>query len=1545
MSTTLPHFLIEYNRPILGASLLPTALLLLFRFFFSSRSTGPYHRIGTSPPEVRFNGKGLFGLGLFTVFTALIQVLALVLQVLSLSTPQRPLLTAVAASLVTYYLLVALLSHRIHSIENAGEWGHLFFFVSLFCTLALQVAVRLDDLVRIGTAVHIRDSLDGFIVGHLALGFVLLLVVLFWSTRLEDDCVSESERITWERGTSIFSRYTFLWCNPMIAQGQKKPLAQDDLWELSDSDRSSVILAEYRAQRNPKQPIFWRVFSFSWRYLAVQLTGALGTSLFRFSGPFFLYHIVSALQDPTVNRLSIVPYLVGLFLCSSILTVLEGQVYYTGARTGTRSRTVLMDELYSKTLHRVQGVTAVDGESKTEAKDDEQASLGKIVTLMSVDTERIRWFFFSFERILVFLPTTLLIAVGSLFLVLGWSALAGVGATIFLGTLSSFLGRFLIKFEEEQLSNTDARVSVVNEMLQGIRIIKYFAWEPYFSKKIDDAREKELKSMFKVFITFMGFGILGSSSGIIIAICTFYAHVFLFGKTLDAATAFTAIKLLGELKEVMMDLPTEVMDFIQAKVSFDRIAKYLGEKELDKFTYSSSADAREHHVDLPSTQYDPEHSIGFKNKAEFRYYGTGEAIAAVQTAASSEVANAAFTLRNLDIQFPSGRLSVICGPTGSGKTSLLLALLGEMECISGSYHLPKSEEVTVNTATGLTNTVAYVPQTAWLQNATIRDNILFGEPFDAERYDAVIRGCALVKDLETLDGGDLTEIGEKGINMSGGQKQRISLARACYSRAMIVMLDDPLSAVDAPTARYLLHKAILKLLKGRTVILVSHATHLVVPYADWVVSVKNGEVSFQGTSVQIAQSSSDSLFDLDLTREEYVDEEDDESVKASVTAAIGTGTTLVEDEEMASGAVKMSVYTTYMKSAGGAVFFAFVGLGFILTISGQWANDWWLKRWTDSNVVDPVANAIQSFAVDVQAATMDVLSLSTFAPLNATVNALDSSDKPSAVYFMVVYAILGAVYIAIGFIKDFIVLLGGFRASRKLHQDLLHAILYSPLRFFEVTPVGRILNRFSKDIETIDNQTIHSLQFFLWCVFSSLSTLCFIGVLTPIFLISVPVVASVFVYYGQLYLNVTRELKRLESVTKSPIYSQFSETLAGVSSIRAYEAGARFLKSNEDRLNTNNKSYMYMWTANRWLSLRTDFLSYLIVFVSGLAIIFSGLEAGWAALLLNFSFDLTWQVKFVIRMHAQLEMNMNSVERVNEFSAIEQEPPAIIDNHRPPQNWPHQGAIQVRDLSMRYAQDLPDVLKKVNFQVLPHEKVAVVGRTGAGKSTLSLAFFRIIPFSSGSITIDGVNISSIGLHDLRSKITIIPQDPVLFAGTLRSNLDPLEQNDDASIWEALKRVNFMESMQQSPSDASLDTAVLTETRTSTSVSLDMSVTENGNNFSQGQRQLLCLARSLLQRNRIIFLDEATASVDNETDAKIQTTLRREFADCTILCIAHRLRTVADYDKILVLDKGEVLEFGTPLDLMQAKGQFYNMCQESGDYDELHKMATNGFAKQ
>ncbi|KAI8923601.1 ABC transporter type 1, transmembrane domain-containing protein, partial [Entophlyctis helioformis] len=1386
-----------------------------------------------------------------------------------------------------------------------------------------------------------------------------------------------------EGGASVISRLTFSWLNDLVALGNRRPLEQEDVWDMIDGDKTETLIREFNElkMKHKNASLLSNLITLVLPLFIFQTCTAFLSCVLIFAGPFFLFRIVSHIQDPATHgpAWGAWVHLAGLFASSMLKSIIDGQLYFTGRRVGTRMRSVLIAELYNKSLHRAQGVSAPREGGESE-EDDGQASLGKIVTLMSVDTERIRNFVSYSHHIFMEDPLSVIFAIWGLFGVLGWSAMAGVALILIFSPIASKLGSASAKLQEDLMSKTDKRINIINEMLQGIRIIKYLAWENHFAKQIAEARAAELTSLFHLWGTYIGLGNIGSGSGLIVAFGTFAVYTLVAGKTLDAATAFTAINLLRVVSQLLSFLPSELMQVYKAKVSIDRIAEFLAEPDLEKYVADGSA-ASGNATDADGssdtdTVGDFGLVIGFR-AAKFSYFGDGnpidesgitvsaaasakkiaakddgkgkaasertplimpsdsadEAGSSSADAASGEVAPA-FVLRDVDIEFPVGGLSVICGSTGSGKSSLILALLGEMRRLQGRAYIPDSRQAVVDPVSGLANSVAYAAQSAWLLNATIRENILFGQPYDEQRYREVVHACALAKDFETLDGGDLTEIGEKGINVSGGQKQRIALARAAYSPASFVLLDDPLSAVDAPTARHLLKQCILGAMRGRTVVLVSHAVSLVLPYADYACILKNGEVLCQGTPLEMTQNiDAEGIFGLDLT----IVEEDEEEAEASAAAAAiatgtavanaeGTGRRLVEDEEKATGSVRFAVYKSYFFAAGGFLYSPFFLLTFFLVSGANLANDWWLKSWTDHNtLVAGNVSSVNASLISSSPSSVASGSETTFTEVSNGPDSIASAANPAStgsfgilggatvspaaaapntsesMFYVGIYAIFGLTVILANNIQLITVLYGSFTASRRVHDNLLEKILHAPLRFFEITPVGRILNRFSKDIENLDNTVIESIENFVARIIQGVTIISIIGSITPPFLVIAIPIMGVYMMVSRMYLNTSRELKRLESVSRSPIYAQFSETLAGVATIRAYGSEDRFIQMNNDKVDLNHRSFFYIWAANRWLCLRTDMLSAVVVLCAGLAVISGGVSAGWAALTITYSLDFTNALLWTVRMHAEMEMNMNSVERVQEYMQIEQEPASIVPDNRPAPEWPSQGRISVKDVKIRYAPDLPDVLKGISFEVKTAEKVAVVGRTGAGKSTLSLAFFRIVPLAGGSIEIDDMDISEMGLYDLRSRLTIIPQDPVLFAGTLRSNLDPLGEHDDAALWTALRRDAISSTAKSSSSLVASNPS---------SITLDFPVSENGANFSQGQppAALPCTGN----------------------------TIREEFVLGTVICIAHACAPLSTMTRCSCSDKGYVSEYGSPIELIENStvGTFRRMCEETGEYEEL-----------
>ena len=1342
-----------------------------------------------------------------------------------------------------------------------------------------------------------------------------------------------------EDTASLFSLLSFGWVDGLLQFGRTKVLEGDDLHHVRKDDQMDNVVRAWKKFHNKPNNVIWDLIWMTKEFLFFQISVSFITSTLSFSTPFFINRILNWIQsrDPENDDMTYGTMLLfGMFLSSIALSLLNAQLNLSGRRWGMRLKAVLVHEIYSKSLRRAEK-TIPTKENEEEEEKNVSASQGKIVNLMSSDTNSIRSFITDIHSLLVDTPLSIILSISGLLYLMGPPALAGLAVIIISGPMSGIALASLYKIMKQTRAFQDRRLQVTNEALQGIRIIKYMAWEPQFIDKISKAREDELNSRFKQLLNHLVIIFISWGSSILVTFVSFFFYTVVAGKQLDAATAFTSITLLSEVSMTLNTISETVTEVMTIRVTMSRIFSYLAEEELECFTNETEASG---------LQQPAKEAVGFE-QCNFTHYRDDASIPssgppAAQSGDSQGLSEMhTFFLRDVNINFPINKLSVIIGPTGAGKSSLLSALLGEMRKLSGTQSLYDNE----TKKHGRLASVAYVTQTSWLLNKSIRSNILFGEPFDEERYLKVISACSLVRDLNTFEAGDLTEIGEKGVNLSGGQKQRVALARAAYSKANIILLDDPLSAVDAPTARHLFHECILGLLKDKTVILVTHAASLVVPLSDHVVVLKSGQVVSSGPPSEITDNTELQL--LISNRQAVVsnvtivddDDEPETIVLNHKPTRRGSGNVgqLVQREHKSAGSIKWPLYISYIGACGGAGFLVFVFVGFLTTNTADFLSSWWIERWTDyiSNTLRAGAGIIFATFTSITTRSFQMAKdtdLKTpYAASNGNQGVLMVNDS---LYYISIFGLISIVELFSLIFKFVVQFLGAMRGSRVLHKNILEAVLYSPLRFFETTPVGRIINRFSNDLNEIDRGVMPSLIRFFTLSFGAFVRIGIVTYVTPPFLFSV---VFFYVYYrlAQHYLITSRELKRIESVSSSPVYAHFSQTLNGVSTIRAYGAEDRITKEIESKVDANHRAYFYLFATNRWLFLRTSVISAFIVFGAGLSIIMTRASAGWAGVAFNFANEFTRMMARLIQSHSSMEMSMNAIERVQEYSALKREPYEPIGDYRPPDGWPSHGKVQVDGLTVRYAPDLPNVLKNVSFISNNHEKLGIVGRTGAGKSTLSAAFFRILPFVSGSIIIDGIDVSELGLQDLRSRLTIIPQDPIVFEGSIRTNLDPLNEHDDAAIWEAIRLTNLLESLQiqQSGSDDAASAKGQPK-----AIHLDSHVAENGRNFSQGQKQLMCLARALLRSSRLIFLDEATASVDSNTDARIQETIRTQFTEATVLTVAHRLKTVIDYDRIIVMDNGEVAEIGTPYELIEMDGIFASMCRESGEYDELARVA-------
>ncbi|KAJ2091802.1 hypothetical protein IW138_001491, partial [Coemansia sp. RSA 986] len=1307
-------------------------------------------------------------------------------------------------------------------------------------------------------------------------------------------------------------------------------------------------------------------------------------------------------------------------------------------------------------------------ENKKSGSNKTSSDSGKVINLLTTDFERITELASYIDDIYK-TPLRLCVGIWYIYKLLGISAIIGLSFSVVYFPITNMLYSRMTKMWEKLSSLNDKRVTAVTDVLQGIKAIKLFGWESRFVKKVDECRERQLEYSWNILLwqILLGFVSYLSPSFILVVILSVYVGVY--GNNLTAELAFTFMTVFNMIHGSFMHLPGTFSWVTSTLVSFKRVDTYLCQpqaQDLEKrisldrenalgfdnanleWGSSSSEDAARKDISTAmlntgssstGTSTDSRCIKGSDQTLETTPLLSDQSSSTqVESSTNSQLVSSgdqdkrvAFSLKSIDVQFPLGGLSIIAGPTGSGKTSLLSALIGDMNLTSGRILLPTADPridvgmgrsykdiINLSGETLAIHDIAYVAQEAWLRNATIRENILFGEPYDRERYEEVLRVCALKPDLRILCAGDMTEIGERGVTLSGGQKQRISLARAVYSSRRILLIDDCLSAVDMPTARYILTECLLSktaLMLGRTRVLVTHHVSMCLPHAQFAMVMHDGQIKMKSTSTETHSrrelhkvlgklydcASDASLSDSknskgtsvtnDIKPEDAYNKERQEELAIqanndSTENRIALQGTLVEDEEREEGHVKMEIWLKYFSACGGKPFWIGLVLMLILAEALSAFETYWIRMWIVSIGNDNSGGALGSLtAINNTAGTLNeflhamymsvhrlfgpsIISDTGIAAIaNIQLSSIVSSVWPKSisggvrfegkgtVFWLGIYSLLCVAAMAWAALQWTFSFFARVRASRHIHRQLLGSIVHASPRFFDSTPAGRITSRFSRDIETVDDDVLSTLVSWFGGIVSLLAIFFIISSVIPIFTVVAIIIMLLYASIAIYYLNTSRELKRLESNSMSPLLSLIGEISQGVSTIRAFSAKKFYIKESLNRLNLHNRSFYAVWTANRWLALRVDIASAAVTSICALLIIFNldWIDASLAAFVLSYAMSFSGNMLWAIRDYNSNELNMNSVERIVQYLKIDQE--ANLDStkeNKPPVTWPRQGNVQVKDLTAGYVPGVP-ILHGVSFSVEHGEKIGVVGRTGAGKSTLSLTFLRFVEASKGQIVLDGVDISKIGLEDLRRNITIIPQDPVLFNGTIRFNLDPFDEFPDEIIWDALKRTHLVykrdndQSSEFSTDSESINISTThmlvhgDNTNSGVFTSLSDVIKENGQTLSLGQRQLVAISRALVRRSKLIVMDEATASIDFETDDKIQRAIRGyEFANSTVFCIAHRVRTVIDYDRVLVLDKGKVAEFDTPLNLLQTEnGIFRTMCMKSGEYDRLLELAT------
>lgn len=1516
-------------------------------------------------------------------------------EVAILSKNGHPTVPAIARLSSWVYIFVLLSARLVFSTSERRSlpnfWSHtttLYGFQWLFIVFVFRSAI-------------IQPSLhpDGhLIIANFALSTLLLLLAITTRKGNKTVLIQHEDGLEPPRDqfASLLSLATFSWMDPLIWKGYKNPLEIADVWNLKPSAQAGTVLMDFR-RSGKAWSMAWRLFRYFDRALLIQGAWTILAGLFTFLPTWLLKLILEYVETPESTPPSAAWFYVLLLFFSGVIQAIgDAQSLWLGRKISIKLRAIIIGELYAKALRRRAGASASPAKedetpetkkSKQKAKrktteqneeesqpldSDSQANIGKIINLMAIDSFKVSEICAYLHYIWASVPVQIIVGIFLLYKIMGYSSFAGVALLVLLLPVNVLIASQFRHVQNDILEATDSRIHATNEALQNIRIIKYFAWEQRFEDIISEKRRTELKFLRKRYILWSLAATVWYGAPIIITFFTFLIYTVVEGKRLVPSIAFPALSIFSLLRVPLDRVADMVAHVLESKVSIDRVETFLDEEETEKY------------AQLRHTSRELSPKIAIENAT--LTWGSS-----TPNKSKSEVADA-FRLINVNVSFRVGKLNVIAGPTGSGKTSMLMALLGEMKLLEGRVSLPGGTtdraELHIDPATSLTESVAYCAQEAWLVNATIQDNIVFAAGFDERRYNLVIEACGLSRDLEILDNGDETVVGEKGISLSGGQKQRISLARAVYSNARHLLLDDCLSAVDSHTAQHIFQEALMgPLMMHRTCILVTHNVSLVLPQCDYLVLLDNGRVSAQGSAQEVvaagalgeeylqSQPPSGGASQLGSRRhsnlEELRDQYDANGTTNGQATTNGAGKKMqtkskappITDEEKVTGGIPLSTIIMYLRSMGPWYFWPIALVAFVAQQIGSLAPNLWIRVWANTYSVKSDPRAMFTNLHGPALSTANIPRPYTWeSPQPEVLTQGTQDEKVRVSYYLGMYALLAVVYTLVSLFRELVLFWGSLHASWKLHERLLRTVTHAKFRFFDSTPLGRIMNRFSKDIEAIDQEVAPTAIGVLHCFAAVMMIVILISIITPGFLIAGIFITLVYFALGALYLNTSRDLKRLESVQRSPLYQQFGETLNGVVTIRAYGDGARFILDNHRLINTYNRPYIYLWASNRWLGFRVDVTGALVSFFSATFVLLNvgRIDAGAAGLSLTYAITFTENILWLVRLYSENQQNMNSVERVEEYLNVDQEAAAIIPESRPPPNWPTKGAVKFVDYSTRYRPDLGLVLKGVSFSILPGERVGIVGRTGAGKSSLALALFRGLEAETGKIVIDDVDIGLIGLQDLREAITIVPQDPTLFTGTIRSNLDPFGLFTDEEIFTALRRVHLIgaptstnatqsEADEQPVIPSSSSSAISTTAHLADNKNifrnLSSPVSESGTNLSQGQRQLLCLARALLKSPKVLMMDEATASIDYATDAKIQDTLR-ELEDNTIITIAHRLQTIIDYDKVLVLDHGEVKEYDGPWQLINREdGMFRSMCENSGNMDGLFEGAKRAWEQK